>query len=238
MKPIEALNRLRRIGLAFGVTHCFVAAHKLGIFDRLVERKTVGQLARELGIEPDAVRRLLVVLHHLELLERDGDTFWNAELGGFCTSTSPVPLNGLADLDPFLHMWELLPEAMKTYAPVWVQALGATRQDIWDTLYRDPVALRRFARYMHAYSVAIGQEIAEKYDFSPHRCVLDVAGGSGELSQQIALRHPHLRGIVMDLPNVLDVAKEHIAANGLAARFTTQHADLFEGPYPKGADVA
>src|SRR5262249_37979894 len=75
-------------------------------------------------------------------------------------------------------------------------------------------------------------------DFETHTCILDVAGGSGQLSQQIALRNPHLRGIVMDLPNVLEVAQEAIAANGLSDRFTTETADLFQGPYPRGADVA
>ena len=239
MTPIEALNRVRKIGLAFGVTDSFIAAHKLGIFDRLADGpKTADELGRALGVNPEGLRRLLVVLHHLELLERTGDRFGNSELGDYLTAQSPVPLNGLAALDPFPHMWEFLPEAIRTYAPVWKQALGATRQDIWDSLYKDPAELRNFAHYMNSYSVAIGQEIAERYDFRPHTCILDVAGGSGQLSQQIALRHEHLCGIVMDLPNVLDVAKEVIAANGLADRFSTQTADLFGGPYPRGADVA
>src|SRR5262249_27881165 len=239
MTPIEALNRVRKIGLAFGITDSFVAAHKLGIFDRLADGlKTAGELGRELDVNPEGLRRLLVVLHHLELLDRTGERFGNSELGEYLTAKSPVPLNGLAALDPFPHMWEFLPEAIKTYAPVWKQALGATRQDIWDSLYNDQRALREFAHYMNSYSVAIGQEIAERYDFGRHTCILDVAGGSGQLSQQIALRHGHLRGIVMDLPNVLDVAREQIAQNGLTDRFTTQTADLFEGPYPRGADVA
>ena len=67
--------------------------------------------------------------------------------------------------------------------------------------------------------------------------MLDVGGGSGQLSQQIGLRYPHLRGIVMDLPAVLKLADEDIAANGLTERFRTEAADLFAGPYPAGADV-
>ena len=66
---------------------------------------------------------------------------------------------------------------------------------------------------------------------------MDVAGGTGQLSMQTALKYPHLRGIVMDLPPVLKIAEEKIAANGLTGRFRTETADLFEGPYPSGADV-
>ena len=90
---------------------------------------------------------------------------------------------------------------------------------------------------MDAYSLVIGEEIAECYDFTPHQCIMDVAGGTGQLSMQAALKYPHLRGIVMDLPPVLKIAEEKIAANGLTGRFRTETADLFEGPYPSGADV-
>jgi len=41
----------------------------------------------------------------------------------------------------------------------------------------------------------------------------------------------------MDLPPVCEVADEAIAAAGLSGRFTSRHADLFEGPYPSGADL-
>ncbi len=41
----------------------------------------------------------------------------------------------------------------------------------------------------------------------------------------------------MDLPAVLRLADEDIAANGLTERFRTEAADLFAGPYPTGADV-
>ncbi|HKD05082.1 MAG TPA: methyltransferase [Bryobacteraceae bacterium] len=41
----------------------------------------------------------------------------------------------------------------------------------------------------------------------------------------------------MDLPPVCALADEAIAAAGLNDRFRSQPADLFEGPYPGGADT-
>ncbi len=238
MKSVHALNRLRELGMSFTVTHTFAAACKMGVFDQLAAGPLTGEeLARRLEIHPEGCRRFLVALKGIGLLERDGDRFRNSELGELCTAKSPLPLAALTAIDPFYRMWEHLPEALKTYGPVWVQAHGATSQEIWEAVYAQPEELRRFCSYMNSYSVPIGQEIAERFDFSPYHCILDVAGGSGQLSQQIALRHQHLRGIIMDLPPVLAVAKETIAANGLSARFTTHTADLFEGPYPTGADV-
>ena len=96
---------------------------------------------------------------------------------------------------------------------------------------------RRFAQMMNAYSIPEGQEIAERFDFTPYHCVLDVAGGPGGMVVQIGLRYPHLRGIIMDMAPVCEVAEEYIQASGLTGRFATAAADLFTGPYPQGADV-
>ena len=41
----------------------------------------------------------------------------------------------------------------------------------------------------------------------------------------------------MDLPPVCALADEAIAAAGLVDRFVSKAADLFEGPYPAGADA-
>lgn len=238
LAPIDALNRLREIGLGFAVSQSFFAACEMGVFDRLAEKPgTAADLGGRLGIEPEGCRRLLVVLHRLGLVERRGDEFSNSELGGYLRADSPFRMVGLAKIEKFVRMWEYLPDALRNYGPVWVEAFGVPSQEIFVELYADPVQLRRFCDYMNSYSVAIGQEIAESYDFSNHACLLDVAGGPGGLSQSVGLRHPHLRGIVMDLPPVLEVTKEFIARNGLGDRFRTETADLFDGPYPKGADV-
>src|SRR5205823_4706947 len=82
-----------------------------------------------------------------------------------------------------------------------------------------------------------GKLIADAFDFAPYHCILDVAGGPGGLIIEIGKKHPHMRGIVMDLPPVCALADEAIQAAALADRYKSQHADLFEGPYPLGADV-
>ncbi len=77
---------------------------------------------------------------------------------------------------------------------------------------------------MTAYSLPQGQVLAETFDFSRCHCILDVAGGPGELIIQIGKRYPHLKGIVMDLPPVCQVADEHIASAGLSDRYRSQYA--------------
>src|SRR5205807_155979 len=98
-------------------------------------------------------------------------------------------------------------------------------------------ALREFCGVMSAYSIPLGQLIADHFDFSGVQCVLDVAGGPGGLILGAGRKFPHLRGIVMDMPPVCAIAEEQITAAGLTGRFSAQSADLFDGPYPQGADA-
>ena len=218
MKPLEALNRLNDIAASFMVTQAFSAACNLGVFEELSRGpSTAEELARKLSVHPDGCRRLLAVLRQLGLVEPTSDRYRNSELGDFLTSQSAVPLEPLSMWgSPWPHMWEFLLDALKEFSPRWQQALGTTAEETFTALYEDPVRLRRFCQLMDAFSLPIGQEIAERFDFTPHRCVLDVAGGPGGLAIQVGRKYPHLRGIIMDLPPVCRVAEERIQVSGLS----------------------
>ncbi len=239
MKPVQALNRLLDIVTGYCASQAFLAACTLGLFEELSKGPTAAEdLGRRVKIHPVACRRLLVALAKLGLVERQGELYRNSELGQFCTSKSAVNLEAVAGFgDPFYHMFEYLPDALREYSPRWQQALGTTKEDVFGALYEDPARLRRFAQFMNALSIPEGQQIADRFDFNPHRCVMDVAGGSGGMAVQIGLKHPRLRGIITDMAPVCEIAREYIQATGLAGRFTAVPADLFEGPYPQGADV-
>jgi ubiquinone/menaquinone biosynthesis C-methylase UbiE len=239
LKPVQALNRLVEIASGYAVSQTFFTACRLGLFEQLSKGPaTAEDLSQRLSIHPNGCRRLLVALAHLGLVEREDGLYQNSELGNFCTSKSPVPLEPISMMgEPFYRMFEYLPDALREFSPRWQQALGTAANEVFAALYEDPARLRRFAQMMNAFSIPQGQEIAEHFDFTPYQCVMDVAGGPGGIAIQIGLRYPHLRGIVMDMAPVCEVAKEHIQSSGLADRFTTAAADLFTGPYPRGADV-
>jgi len=234
----QALTKLATIAFGFAHSQALLSAYELGVFEALADGAiTCDELAKQVQVRPTACRRLLMALVSLDLVEHNDGLFRNSELGQFCSSRSTVNLGAVAKINPFYHMFEYLSDALREYSPRWQQALGTTPQDAFAALYADPARLREFAQLMNAFSVPQGQLIAECFDFAPHTCVMDVAGGPGGQVIQIGLRHPHLRGIVTDLEPVCVVARENIAASGLASRFTAVAADLMAGPYPSGADV-
>jgi hypothetical protein len=235
-----AQAQLRLMDLAFGfvTSQAFVAAHDLGLFDALTTRPaTLDDISGKIGIRPVACRRLLMLLVNLGLVERDGDRFSNAEIGELCSSRSPIKLGATSRINPFYAMAGRLTHALREYAPQWQATLGVTAADAFAALYADPVGLREFADLMNAISVPQGRLIAERFNFAPYSCIMDVAGGPGGQSIAIGVRHPHLRGIITDLEPVCVVARENIATAGLDQRFAAVAADLIAGPYPTGADV-
>ena len=234
----RGLLRLTEIGFAPVFSRALQTACELGVFESLRDGPVDSEaLASKFGIHPEGCRRLMMALQHLGLVEREGAGFRNTALGRLCTSRSPVDLSAVANMDPFYHMFEFLPDALREYGPQWERALGITGRDAFAALYADPVRLRRFAGLMNTLSLPQGMLIAEAFDFKPRRCIMDVAGGPGGQVIPIGLRHPHLRGIVTDMEPVCVVAREQIEASGLRERFTAVAADLLEGPYPAGADV-
>jgi len=228
---VQALNRLTELAFGFVPSKVFQTAFELGVFEALSDGAlTSDAVAARLKIHPVGCRRLLMMLVNLGLTEQSGDGFRNSELGQLCSSRSPVNLGTVSSVDPFYRMYEYLPDALREYGPQWQKAIGITGRDAFSALYADPVRLRQFAGLMNALSVPQGQVIAESFDFMPHTCIMDVAGGPGGQVIPIGLRYPHLRGIVMDMAPVCVVAREHIEASGLGDRFTAVAADLIEGP--------
>ena len=79
--------------------------------------------------------------------------------------------------------------------------------------------------------------LAKNYPLQDARVLLDVGGGTGIYAIAWLLRHPELRAIVWDRPEVLKVAREMAEAHGVLDRVELRPGDMFRDPMPVGADV-
>jgi SAM-dependent methyltransferase len=79
--------------------------------------------------------------------------------------------------------------------------------------------------------------LAERVPLGDARRVLDVGGGTGLYSIAWLQKHPALRAVVWDRPEVLKVAHEMAAAYGVADRLEGAPGDMFADPVPAGCDV-
>jgi ribosomal protein L11 methylase PrmA len=74
-------------------------------------------------------------------------------------------------------------------------------------------------------------------DLSGRKLMLDLGGGSGAYSIVATQTFPGLKAIVLDLPPVVVVAREYIAANGASERVDAVAGDFTTSDFPQGADV-
>ena len=77
----------------------------------------------------------------------------------------------------------------------------------------------------------LAQALLRIYDFSRAGAIVDIGGGTGKLLHCILERNPQARGILFELPQVL----ENIA-NDSSNRFRAEAGDFFQR-IPAGADI-
>jgi ubiquinone/menaquinone biosynthesis C-methylase UbiE len=109
--------------------------------------------------------------------------------------------------------------------------------DTFQTMARDPAAVRTFILGMHSVGAETARRLTGRLDLSRQRHVLDVGGGSGVYSIAFARKNPRLRATVFDLPHVLEIAREKIDEAGLGTRVLRVAGDFFKDPWPTGADA-
>jgi precorrin-6B methylase 2 len=135
-----------------------------------------------------------------------------------------------ARLYPF---WGSLTEALRTGEPQNEAKQGG---DLFETLYADPQRLAGFLKAMTGVSMGSGRAMAAKFPWRDYGRFADIGTAEGGLAVQVALAHPHLSGIGLDLPPIRPHFEALVAAQGLSDRLVFQEGNFFADQLPS-ADV-
>lgn len=199
-------EQMRILGIAEGFYESSVlsALLKLGLFDLIGEgTSSVTELAAELSTRPETLVRLLNAGAVIGLLETvDGETF---AVSPACQSI-------------------LLRSAGKNYLGSWILNLSYMRDavsrldeavlasappvDLHSDLRQGVERTREFILAMHNYAALRGDGLARFLDTSGAGTMLDVGCGPGTYSWLLGQANPDLELHLLDLPEVLEVAKE------------------------------
>jgi hypothetical protein len=229
---------------AFGFwsSKVLLTAIDFDLFTMLGDQTLTGeQLGAALGLHPRGIRDFFDALVAMKFLDRDGDGP-DARYGNTPATATYLNRHSERYIGGILTMlnarlyrfWDDLPAALRTGKPQNEVKHGG--KPIFEELYSDMPRLEQFLGAMTGLSRINFEAFAEKFDFSPFQTLCDVGGASGLLSTLVAKRHPHLKCISFDLPQVAPVASRTIAAQGLSDRVTVASGDFFRDPLPR-ADV-
>jgi hypothetical protein len=213
------------------------AAAKLGIADLLVDGPaSCRELARATGAHEPSLYRVLRLLAALGVFDEvEPGSFGLTVLGDRLRSDVPagmrswaVFLEATGGVQPFEHILE----TVRTGQPGMDIAFGT---GIFEFLAQRPDSAVTFDAAMSDRTAAFAGGLAESYDFSDIRSIVDVGGGQGTLLAGILRRHSHLHGTLFETADVAARAEAVLAGADLAERCEVRPGNFFER-VPGGAD--
>ncbi len=107
-------------------------------------------------------------------------------------------------------------------------------------IYREGIAsameekdlARHFTLALAGRAKNVAPVMAERLPMDSVDTLLDVGGGTGIYSVALLRKHPGLRAILLDRPEVLEVAEEFAQQYGVADRIELRPGDMFVDPLP------
>lgn len=216
-------ERIFQVSRGFALAKALFVASEAGVFAAAGDGATLTEIATRTGLPERSARRICELLVSGGLLVREDGSFRN-------TPDAEVFLagRGPADLRPMLRYFDLV-----SY-PGWIEAARAYRTGEGVYPPMTPTQVEAYESGVAAVTAAAAVALAESYDFTVHKRVLDVGGGLGTFLLPILARVPHLTGVLVDLPEVAELAARKLAAED---RIEVVGADALTDPLPTGCDV-
>ncbi|HEX8177976.1 MAG TPA: methyltransferase [Pyrinomonadaceae bacterium] len=229
---------MQTLGACFISQAAYVAA-KLGIADLLADNpKPVAELAIASETDERSLYRVLRTLAMVGIfLETEPKVFANTPVSETLRSDAPNSLRDTAiwiGEEPHWRVYGEMLYSVRTSKPAWKRVHG---QDAFPYLFETNRELGDiFNRAMKSFSGTTIPAIIEAYDFSGIGVLADVAGGYGHLLAGVLNRYPQMKGVLFDVPYVLEGAPDLLEKEGVADRVELVRGDFFES-IPVTADV-
>ncbi|MEV4839094.1 methyltransferase [Nonomuraea sp. NPDC049486] len=234
MPPDPAQRLLGYIDGAW-VASAVCAAAELGVADALAGgARDADQLARAVGAHPGALYRLLRALADLGVLrELDGRVFELTETGERLRRDHPESQRGFAVmLGSSWHRraWSGFADSVRTGESAFERVFGPA----FDHFRDHPEHGEVLNDAMTSVSAAFVWPAVRGHDFTRYGTVVDVGGGHGAMLAAILSAHPAGRGVLFDLPHVIEGAGGPLVEAGVADRCELVGGDFFTSVPPGG----
>lgn len=233
-EPIPPQAVVMQMAMGALITKVVADATRLNVPD-LIKRHgslTTADIIAKGGLsaDPSALQRVLRTCASVGIFTEDAlGRFGLTELSDTLTADSPVSVKKIVELfgGMMLRVAAELSETVKTGQP---QVRAVYGLEFWDYLNANPKELEEFGEAMKSNSLNSLRGVLEKCDFVNATHVADIGGGFGHLALALLQKYPHLQATVLDRPEVVGVAPQHlpIPDPGIAARLSYSAGNMFE----------
>lgn len=234
----EDADRLMQLATGFFFTAALQPIARMNIPDLLADGPLpVSKLAEKTDSHEDSLYRVLRTLASCGLFaEMPGRVFGLTPMSELLRSGVPGSLREFViwiSNNFHFQVWPHMDHSLRSGQPAVEQATGKV---CFDAIFGNPEVAYDFNMAMTNFSRLIAPAVLGAYDFSGIRTLMDVAGGHGAILCEILTAYPQMKGILFDLPNVIQEANCHICSLKMDERCQTITGDFFER-IPDGADA-
>jgi ubiquinone/menaquinone biosynthesis C-methylase UbiE len=215
MDPYQELTLYQRSAV-------LMAAARLGLFAALSDgAASPSEVALRASAPVDPVARTLAALAALEYISRDGERY---ALNDFSKSFNRTGAGGMLRLAWKEHLfyaaWSRLADA--------VSSGSALFPSYSDRLAKDFPTVEKFLLALNDLAALAAPGVIGTGAFQDARTILDLGGGGGGYSAELARALPDSHVTLADLPLILPIAKDHLELNGLSGRVELVAGDFLK----------
>lgn len=237
MKENALPQQLDQMITGYWVSQSIYAAAKLGIADLLVAGpQTAELLAEATNTNSSALYRLLRALASVGIFaENEQREFALTPMAEFLRSDIPGSKRALALMsgDEQFQAWSEILYSIQTGKTSFDKVF---EKPIFEYLADNPDKGKIFDQAMTGIHGRETGDIMNAYDFSGINTLMDVGGGNGSNIVNLLHNYPEMKGILFDLPQVVERAEPYIEQAGLTDRCQLIGGSFFES-VPAGADA-
>lgn len=234
-----AATRLMEMAVAHWQGEIMLHAAEMRLADKFTgeEPRTAQDLSAEYGMLHRPFYRFLRALTGAGILSFAGeDSFRLTDLGKAMQTGAPGAARSafVSLVGGFVKpAWNDFRHGLLTGDPAFEKTFG---MGMFQYLQQNPGMATEFSETMVGFHGREPPAVAEAYDFSGIGSLVDVGGATGNMLGHILSRHPHLKGVLYDLPHVVTDAPPLLENFGVADRVSIEGGSFFEG-VPHGHDA-
>ncbi len=195
--------------------------------------KNAAELAKLTNTQPQALYRLLRALSSVEIFAEDEQGRFRLTPISECLLDVHGSQYAVAMMmgDEHYRAWGDLLYSVQTGKPAFDHIYG---KGVFEYLSEHPEQAKIFDAAMTGFHGPETQAMIDAYDYAGVNTLVDIGGGNGTVLTAVLKNNPAMKGILYDLPGVIERAKKNLADAGLSLRCQTIPGSFFESAPPGG----
>ena len=227
---LDDIEQFRRMVNGYQLTQAIHVAARLRLADLLAGGpRTSDDLAAETKTHPPSLYRLMRALAAQHIFdEQPGRAFALTGMGQLLRSDHDPSLQGWAAFvgsSTHWRGWGHLLHGVQTGQSGVEHEVGMST---WEWRSQHPEENALFNAAMTSNSRMSTPVLVSAFDWGKFARIADIAGGHGAMLAAILKRFPNTRGILFDMPHVVDGAPALLQSEGVAGRVDIAPGSMFE----------